>query len=237
MRVLALRLDHEMRTTLPLWILVASLVGLVAAPIILHVTRSPIDAGANVPQPKPWRSLRPTIDGTSATAQSVQVRSGRLADQIRVPRSPAPVVIRIPSIGVRAAVVPVSVDRPTGAIEIPIDVRTVGWYQLGPVPGDEGSSVIVGHVDSSSQGVGAFFRLRELTVGSSILVGRRDGSTVRFIVVARRAYPKGDLPGSIFDGAGGARLVLVTCGGAFDAQTRHYADNIVVYAVPARSGG
>jgi len=27
-------------------------------------------------------------------------------------------------------------------------------------------------------------------------------------------------------------LVLLTCGGAFDEATHHYADNVVVYAVP-----
>ncbi len=29
-----------------------------------------------------------------------------------------------------------------------------------------------------------------------------------------------------------ARLLLVTCGGDFDQETRHYSDNVVVYAVP-----
>ena len=28
------------------------------------------------------------------------------------------------------------------------------------------------------------------------------------------------------------RLVLVTCGGSFDSARRHYADNVVVYALP-----
>lgn len=29
------------------------------------------------------------------------------------------------------------------------------------------------------------------------------------------------------------RLVLVTCGGTFDWDTRHYRDNVVVYPLPA----
>jgi hypothetical protein len=30
-----------------------------------------------------------------------------------------------------------------------------------------------------------------------------------------------------------ARLVVVSCGGPFDASTGHYLDNIVAYAVPS----
>jgi hypothetical protein len=30
-----------------------------------------------------------------------------------------------------------------------------------------------------------------------------------------------------------ARLVIVSCGGPFDATTGHYLDNIVAYAAPA----
>ena len=31
---------------------------------------------------------------------------------------------------------------------------------------------------------------------------------------------------------GAGRLALLTCGGAFDERTRHYADNIVVVGLP-----
>lgn len=31
---------------------------------------------------------------------------------------------------------------------------------------------------------------------------------------------------------GSPRLTLITCGGPFDAEARHYRDNIVVTAVP-----
>ena len=41
------------------------------------------------------------------------------------------------------------------------------------------------------------------------------------------------LPSSIYTRSGPARLVLVTCGGPFDARSGHYRDNIVVTAVAA----
>jgi hypothetical protein len=46
-----------------------------------------------------------------------------------------------------------------------------GWYALGPRPGDPGSSVILGQVDSG-RGPAVFFRLRELRRGDEIKVTR-----------------------------------------------------------------
>ena len=53
-----------------------------------------------------------------------------------------------------------------------------------------------------------------------------------YVVQAVRSYPKAALPVEVFDRSGAPRLVLITCGGSFDRRTRHYADNIVAYAVP-----
>jgi sortase (surface protein transpeptidase) len=50
-----------------------------------------------------------------------------------------------------------------------------GWYALGPRPGDPGSSVILGHVDSR-RGPAVLFRLRELRRGDEIKVTRADRS-------------------------------------------------------------
>jgi hypothetical protein len=49
-----------------------------------------------------------------------------------------------------------------------------------------------------------------------------------------REYPKSTLPWStLFSVGGPGRLALVTCGGAFDPATGHYADNVVAFALPA----
>jgi peptidoglycan hydrolase-like amidase len=62
------------------------------------------------------------------------------------------------------------------------------------------------------------------------------GQDYRYRVVALRAYAKANLPvTAVFGQQVAARLVIVSCGGPFDASTGHYLDNIVAYAVP--SGG
>ena len=43
---------------------------------------------------------------------------------------------------------------------------------------------------------------------------------------------KGALPDSIYTRTGSPKLVLVTCGGPFDAKIGHYRDNIIVTATP-----
>jgi hypothetical protein len=91
--------------------------------------------------------------------------------------------------------------------------------------------VLVGHVDSRAQGAGAFFGLRDLHLGASVRVLLADGSERAFKAVARRSYPKGQLPAKLNERAGRPMLILVTCGGQFDWGTHHYADNVVVFAV------
>jgi sortase family protein len=160
----------------------------------------------------------------------VQVVPARLADLRPQPRGPRPSGLRIPAIAVDAPVIPVGVEG--GATEIPSDVLTIGWYRFGPSPGEHGSSVLMGHVDSGAQGPGTFFHLVDIGAGDEIGVVMSDGTLRRFVVDARRQYPKTELPDWIFRRSGPATLTLVTCGGAFDWASGHYVDNVVVFATP-----
>lgn len=203
-----------------------------------------LDVGAvpALPHDPAARSVEPTgrgLDGATTSrrrlhemAGRVPIHSGRLSDLHQARLGPAPVRLSIPSIAVNAHVVAVGIDERSGGVAIPDDVMEAGWYGFGPVPGTPGSAVVVGHVDARTQGPGAFFRLSAVQPGDRVLVVMSDGSSRRFSVVARREYRKPALPRSIFRSSGPAQLVLVTCGGPFDAATRHYRDNVVVYAVP-----
>jgi hypothetical protein len=120
-------------------------------------------------------------------------------------------------------------------MDIPTNIHTIGWYQWGAAPGNSaGSIVMVGHVDSAQQGLGAFFYLKTLTAGAPITVTTADNKTWNYHVVAREEFPKTTIPlAAIFDQAGPPRLILATCGGAFDHSTKSYYDNIVITALPA----
>jgi sortase (surface protein transpeptidase) len=140
--------------------------------------------------------------------------------------------LRIPAIGVDAAIVPVGLN-PDGSMEVP-PASEVGWYELGVAPGSpQGSAVLAAHVDYGGQ-KGAFFDLRSLPEGSEVLVGAPDGRELRFVVDTRFQVNKDELPGEeLFRAGGNPTLTLITCGGEFDRGVRSYRDNIVLRAAPA----
>lgn len=143
-----------------------------------------------------------------------------------------PVRIRIPAVGVDAAVLPLAVDA-QGVLPPPPTNEDTGWWRAGPEPGEPGAAVIVGHVDGRD-GPAVFFRLRDLAGGDEIVVDRSDGSTAAFAVERVERHPKDAFPTeAVYRRATAPVLRLVTCGGEFDRSTRHYLDNVVVFAAPA----
>jgi len=146
---------------------------------------------------------------------------------VTVPRS-APVELRIPAIGVAVSLSQLGLN-PDGTVQVPASYQQPGWYRLGPSPGQLGSAVILGHVDSY-QGPAVFFRLRSLRAGNTVEVRLANGTIAHFAVSGVAMYLKSHFPDRLVYGSRGySALQLVTCGGIFDAQTRHYLSNIVVY--------
>jgi hypothetical protein len=178
---------------------------------------------AEPPRPAPVGASRP---------HPAPRRTGIAAAGIRPDASFVPDRLRVAPLGVDAPVVRESVDD-GGALALPEDPRTVGWWGAGAAPGAPlGTIVLAGHVDSEQQGAGALFRLARTPVGARVVLSGPRGDA-SYAVQARRRFAKDDLPWrDLFRQDVGARLLLVTCGGDFDPATRHYTDNVVVYAVP-----
>jgi sortase (surface protein transpeptidase) len=140
-----------------------------------------------------------------------------------------PVRLRVPDIDVDAAVIPLGL-QPDGALEVPQDFSETGWYTAGPEPGEPGSAVIAGHVDSK-RGPAVFFRLQELRPGAIVEVAGEDGSTMRFSVDRIERHPKDRFPTDMVYGpTDEVALRLITCGGTFDRSSGHYRDNVIVFA-------
>ena len=142
----------------------------------------------------------------------------------------APVELTVPTIGVHSGpLLDLGID-PAGALEVPPDAATAGWFTLAPTPGSPGPAVIAGHVDY--EGVpGVFHRLDELEPGDEVTVTRADGSTATFSTYLVERYTKVRFPTErVYGNTAGPELRLITCGGAFDSGTGHYQDNVVAYA-------
>ena len=148
-------------------------------------------------------------------------------------RPAKPVSVSIPSIGVDGAeVVEVGLDDKR-AVEIPDDVRQVGWYNRGPRPGEDGNAFMTSHIDSRSQGRGVLFDLRRSEPGDLIEVTHEDGSVTEWEVVFRERIVKGAYPMErVFRFEGPPGLVIDTCGGPFNPNTGSYENIDIVYAVP-----
>ncbi len=174
----------------------------------------------------------------SLTGDVAHVRTTRKP----APRTPAflarsrPVHLWIPKLHVSTSIVELGLN-PDGSVQVPSNTVQTGWYKFGPTPGQRGSSVILGHVDSY-RGIGVFFYLDTLRPGDQVLVRLADRQIARFSVIGLREYTKAQFPEKIVFGSRTySALQLVTCGGVFDHQTGHYLSNIVVYTkriVPPR---
>ncbi len=142
-----------------------------------------------------------------------------------------PVRLRLPG-RVDAPIVPVAADR-GGTLAPPAQPTAVGWWLAGGAPGERSGTVLIaGHVDSARYGLGAFAALWGTPVGAQVEVSGADGHGYGYRVVARRTYPRSDLPADLFSPDGTPRLALVTCAGGYDRTARHYQQNLVLYAIP-----
>jgi hypothetical protein len=153
-------------------------------------------------------------------------------------RRSVPLSVTIPAIGVDSPLLRLGLNR-DGSLQVPslaTSASLAAWYRGSVTPGQIGTSLIEGHVDSSA-GPAVFYQLGALRPGNSVDVRLADGVTAVFRVTGVREYAKDKFPANIIYGpAHYAALRLITCGGAFDWTTRHYLGTIVVFASLESSG-
>lgn len=183
----------------------------------------------------------PPSDAEAPSPSAVSVAPAR-TPQASVPVAPAtaapvreavpPVALRMTDIDVDMPVVAVGVE--TDFMELPEDPAVAGWYRFGADPtSEDGNIVLSAHVDAPDYPIGPLSRLRDLAPGSGIELEDGRGGIHGFRVESVTYYPKQELPvDEIFARTGSNALVVITCGGAFDASTGRYADNVVAIATP-----
>ncbi len=156
------------------------------------------------------------------------------------PRSRAvPTRIRIPVLQVDAPVTGLGLGA-GGQLEAPSDTdrNLAGWYRGGVTPGQRGTAIMAGHVDTR-RGPAVFYRLGTLRKGDQLEVTGADRGSAFFVVDAVEVYRKKDFPDAkVYGAAPGSQLRIITCGGGFTEQNG-YDGNVVVFAHLVRgvSGG
>jgi LPXTG-site transpeptidase (sortase) family protein len=187
------------------------------------------EARANAATPAPTPRSLPTPRATPTPV--IQPTSRSAGGPLQPPYAPPPASARlvISSIGVDAPLIPVGVTG-EGEVESPTEGNVVGWYNLSPVPGARGNSVLVGHVDwHGSKAV--FWRLRELKPDDR--VDYRDGGRVvaAYRVDWVQSFHVNAAPlEAIFASTQSGKLTIITCEGVFDPATRNYQHRLVVRA-------
>jgi len=216
---------HPVRRRVARIVLALSVVAALVLAVVIVVDRSSDPPRVStLGTVAPSSTIAPTSAPTTAPAPAVTYPVATT-----VPAPVPPESVSIPAIGVTADVLGVGYAPGTEELEVP-DIDHVGWFQLGPSPGQGGSAVLLGHVDGDGR-PGVFFHLGDLVPGDTVTVTDAQGSH-DFRVTGREQVAKTALPADFFSRDGSARLVLITCGGAFDDSTGHYVDNVVVVAVP-----
>ena len=191
-------------------------------------------SGRSVPSATGKRSApRSTAGATKSSLTSSSNGSGDSSKSSARPVANAldlsrPVHLSIPDIGLSERVSELGLNA-NGTVEAPTSWMVPGWYKFAPSPGQRGSAVILGHVDSVG-GPAAFYRLSQLRPGDQVAVLLASGLTVHFKVIGLRMYLKTNFPDQLVYGPRTySALQLVTCGGVFDSSTHHYLSNLVVY--------
>ncbi|MGV9288456.1 class F sortase [Streptomyces sp. NPDC003719] len=146
-----------------------------------------------------------------------------------LPRS-RPVRLLIPGISVDAPFTDLAVGE-NGQLQPPPadDTNLVGWYAKGASPGETGTSIIAGHVDTKTSAA-VFARLDQLKQGDVFHVERADGRTASFVVDSLETFDKDAFPsGRVYGDADRPEVRLITCAGEYDHKVKDYTDNLVVF--------
>jgi hypothetical protein len=150
----------------------------------------------------------------------------------------------------------ITADRLTAtqSLFVPHDPRVLSWASQDAAPGaSRGTAIVTGHINYVINGTlvnGALADLPEYAlndVGQTFTVVLADDRRLNYQVTAGTQYNKDQLAAQpqlreeLYDQQGtfgrtgdarSGRLLLVSCGGAFDNATGNYQDNVFLYALP-----
>lgn len=181
----------------------------IRAPEPGHGSQEPTRPGGRPPPPANTPRDVSTVE--PFTPQSITLPSGR--------------AVRVRPAGVAS----------DGSLVVPTNPSEAGWWTGGARAGERyGGVVVAGHVDSRRYGIGALAELAQAHRGQQVTL-RSGTRALTYQITSLQQVPKATLAAGTgaFRQDISARLVLITCGGAYDAARHSYEDNLIVIATPA----
>ena len=163
-----------------------------------------------------------------------------------VPPSDAPIVrIVIPQYEVDAPVITLGLDS-NNAMESPEEPCDVAWYDFTSHPGTGSNAVFSGHVDwfnlgnsgcrcdrpggCGGAGPAVFWHLKNMAQGDMVEVWLEDGTVYKYQVITKRQVSGTENFAPIVAPTQNEIITLITCGGTFSVENRHYNNRVIVQA-------
>lgn len=182
------------------------------------------------------------LSGASPSARSGSSSARRAVGSVAIPRSFStssgaprartgcvPTVLRIPSVGIAEDVRALGLNA-QGQIYPPR--RTTMWYTGSAVPGQDGISVIAGHV--TYDGPDNFYNLVKVADGGGVSVQCASGAPVRLRVVRTASVLKTRLQTdqSVWGSSTTPVVVLITCDPHSRIVGGHHVNNFIAWTTP-----
>ncbi len=141
-----------------------------------------------------------------------------------------PMQLTIPSIDVDAPIQSLGLAK-DGSVDVPKGPSEAAWFNVGPRPGEKGSSVITGHYGPWLNGAQSVFNnLNKLKPGDKVQVKDPTGKIFTFVVKSAKTYKADDKPPEVFNSTDGkVHLNLITCQGDWLRNERTFTERLVVF--------
>ncbi len=174
------------------------------------------------------------------TPQSLPTPAATLPSMAAIER------ISIPKFDVDAPVIVLGLDE-DNVMESPDEPCDAGWYDFTSRPGFGSNAVFSGHVDwfnlgstgckcdkaggCGGAGPAVYWNLKDLEQDDLIEVRLQDGTVYQYRVIARtQVDPNTADIAKIVGPTEREVLTIITCGGQFDFEARHYSERVIVRA-------
>lgn len=193
-------------------------------------TNSPTDSGTNFTATPPSGSASGSASSTSAGVVPNPTSHSTPMAQNPAGASCIPNHLTVSSVGINEKVLAMGTNA-QGQIYPP--AHTTMWYDKSTQPGQNGISVIAGHV--TYDGPDNFYHLRNTAIGASVVVSCSNGKVVNLVVTGEQSIPKTQLTTDqrVWGGSSTPVVTLITCDIDSPMINGHHLNNYVVWTKPA----
>jgi LPXTG-site transpeptidase (sortase) family protein len=137
--------------------------------------------------------------------------------------------LKIPSIKVDTVIESVGLTS-EGAVDVPKGPSDAAWFNLGPRPGEKGSSIIVGHSGWKNGRPAVFDNLYKLKIGDKIYIQDEKGLIITFVVREIKTYNQTEDVSNVFiSNDNKAHLNLITCTGIWDDIQKGRLNRLIIF--------